>query len=259
MTEAHTEVYEVEEITSNLFPANGFIRSIAIDPTNADELLVSFSNYGIPSIFRSTDGGGEFEDVSGSLEENPSGEGNGPSVRWVTIVPQTDGSKLYYAATSTGLYGTTIVNGASTNWAIESPDNIGNAVVNMIDYRRFDGKVVAATHGRGMFTSRISNVVPPDVIDGSAGFELNNVYPNPFSDLVTISLNLPETNLLLIRIYDSAGRQIRTVSGGLGFIGENEFFWDGTNTLGNPVQNGVYLIRITYQNENTVRRVILSR
>ncbi|MFY0591440.1 FlgD immunoglobulin-like domain containing protein [Roseivirga sp.] len=259
MTGANTDVYEVEEITDNAFPTDGFIRSIAIDPVNADEILVSFSNYEVPSIFRSTDGGATFEDVSGSLEENPSGEGNGPSVRWVTIVPQNDGTKLYYAATSTGLYGTTTMNGQATNWAIEGSDDIGNAVVNMIDYRRVDGKVVAATHGRGMFTSTIGNVVPQEPIDGSAGFELTNVYPNPFSDLVTINVNLPETNLLLIRIYDSAGNQIRSISGGLGFIGENDFFWDGTNTLGNPVQNGVYLIRITYQNENTVRRVILSR
>ena len=259
ITEANTEIYEVEEITATSFPADGFIRSIAIDPENADEVLVSFSNYGIPSIFRSTDGGDTFEDVSGSLEENPSGEGNGPSVRWVTIVPQTDGSKLYYAATSTGLYSTTTMNGQSTIWSIESREGIGNAIVNMVDYRRSDGKVVAATHGRGMFTAQISDVVPAEVIDGSAGFELNTIYPNPFSDLVTINLNLPETNLLLVRIYDSAGNQIRTVSGGLGFIGENDFFWDGTNTRGNPVPDGIYLVRVTYKNQNTIRRIILSR
>lgn len=256
---ANTEIYEVEEITSNSFPEDGFIRSIAIDPVNADEILVSFSNYGIPSIFRSVDGGDTFEDVSGNLEENPSGEGNGPSVRWVSIVPLSDDSKLYYAATSTGLYSTTTMNGQSTIWSIESGEGIGNSIVNMVDYRRSDGKVVAATHGRGMFTSQIGDVIPADVIDGSAGFELTAIYPNPFSDLVTINLNLPETNLLLIRIYDSAGNQIRTVSGGLGFIGENDFFWDGTNTRGNPVQDGIYLVRVTYRNENTIRRILLRR
>lgn len=259
ITEASTEVYEVEDITGTLFPVDGYIRSIAIDPTNADELLVSFSNYGIPSIFRSTNGGQSFEDVSGTLEENPSGAGNGPSVRWVTIVPIDDGSKLYMAATSTGLYSTTIMNGQSTNWLIESAEGIGNAVVNMIDYRRVDGKIVAATHGRGMFTSQIGNVDPPEPISGSDSFEISTVFPNPFSDLVTVRVNLPETNFVLIRIYDSSGNQIRTISSGLGFIGENEFFWDGTNTLGNPVPDGIYLIRITHLRENTVRRVILTR
>ncbi|MBO3700187.1 FlgD immunoglobulin-like domain containing protein [Roseivirga sp. E12] len=259
VTDASTEVYEVEDITGTLFPVDGYIRSIAVDPLNADELLVSFSNYGIPSVFRSTNGGQSFEDVSGTLEENPSGEGNGPSVRWVTIVPLDDGSKLYMAATSTGLYSTGIMNGQSTNWLIESAEGIGNAVVNMIDYRRVDGKIVAATHGRGMFTSQIGNVEPPEPISGSDNFEISTVFPNPFSDLVTVRVNLPETNFVLIRIYDSSGNQIRTISSGLGFIGENEFFWDGTNTLGNPVPDGIYLIRITHLRENTVRRVILTR
>lgn len=259
ITDASTEVYEVADITGTRFPTNAYIRSIAIDPTNADEILVSFSNYGIPSIFRSTDGGDSFEDISGTLEENLSGEGNGPSVRWVTIVPINDGSKSYMAGTSTGLYSTSLINGQSTNWEIESAEGIGNAVVNMVDYRRADGKIVAATHGRGMFTSQVSNVVPPEDITGSDAFEISSVFPNPFSDLVTIRVNLPETNFVLIRIYDSSGNQIRTISSGLGFIGENEFFWDGTNTLGNPAPDGIYLVRITHLRENTVRRVILTR
>lgn len=259
ITDASTEVYEVEDITGTRFPTDGYIRSIAIDPTNADEILVSFSNYGIPSIFRSTDGGDSFEDISGTLEENPSGEGNGPSVRWVTIIPINDGSKSYMAGTSTGLYSTSLINGQSTNWEIESAEGIGNAVVNMIDYRRADGKIVAATHGRGMFTAQVNNVVPPEEITGSDAFEISSVFPNPFSDLVTIRVNLPETNFVLIRIYDSSGNQIRTISSGLGFVGENEFFWDGTNTLGNPAPDGIYLIRITHLRENTVRRVILTR
>lgn len=259
ITDASTEVYEVADITGTRFPTDGYIRSIAIDPTNADEILVSFSNYGIPSIFRSIDGGESFEDISGTLEENPSGEGNGPSVRWVTIVPINDGSKSYMAGTSTGLYSTSLISGQSTNWEIESAEGIGNAVVNMIDYRRVDGKIVAATHGRGMFTAQVSNVVPPETITGSDAFEISSVFPNPFSDLVTIRVNLPETNFVLIRIYDSSGNQIRTISSGLGFVGENEFFWDGTNTLGNPAPDGVYLIRITHLRENTVRRVILTR
>lgn len=259
ITDASTEVYDVEDITGTRFPVDGYIRSIAIDPTNADEILVSFSNYGIPSIFRSTNGGESFIDISGSLEENPSGEGNGPSVRWVTIVPIIDGSKIYMAATSTGLYSTSLINDQSTNWLIESAEGIGNAVVNMVDYRRVDGKVVAATHGRGMFTSQISNVVPTEVITGSDNVEISNIFPNPFSDLVTIRVSLPESNFVLIRIYDSSGNQIRTISSGLGFIGENEFFWDGTNTRGNPVPDGVYLIRITHLRENTVKRVVLTR
>lgn len=256
---ANTDLYEVEELTASNFPVNGYIRSIAIDPTNADDILVSFSNYGIPSIFQSTDGGVTFEDVSGTLEESPSGAGNGPSVRWVTIVPLTDGSRLYYAGTSIGLYATTQLQGAFTTWNFESENDIGNSVVNMVDYRRFDGKVVAATHGRGLFTSQIPDVLPPDEVVGSNALEFESAFPNPFNDFLTLRLNLPESNIVLIRIYDASGSLVRVISSGIGFIGENEFFWDGTNTLGNPVQDGIYLVRISYRDENVAKRVILRR
>ncbi len=256
---ANTDLYEVEELTDPILPENGYIRSIAIDPTNADDILVSFSNYGIPSIFRSTDGGASFEDVSGTLEESPSGEGNGPSVRWVSIVAMADGSKQYYAATSTGLYATTQLDGQFTTWELQSEEIIGNTVVNMFDYRRFDGKAVVASHGRGMFTSQIEGVLPPEELEGSDGLEFESAFPNPFTDLLTLKLNLPETNIVLIRIYDSSGSLVRVISSGIGFTGENEFFWDGNNTLGRPVPDGIYLARITYKGENAAKRVILRR
>jgi hypothetical protein len=113
---ANAEDYEVQEITGEIFPENGYIRSIAIDPTNADRVLVSFSNYSVPSLFLTEDGGRTYTDVSGNLEENPDGSGNGPSVRWVTMVPKVDGSFEYYAGTSIGLFSTTRLNGASTIW-----------------------------------------------------------------------------------------------------------------------------------------------
>lgn len=256
---ASTEGYSVTEITSPEFEEGSNVRSIAVNPENADEILVSFSNYGIPSVYSSTDGGITYEDVSGSLEENPDGSGNGPSVRWVNMVPKIDGSIDYYAATSTGIYSTDNLNGLNTVWEQESPNEIGNSVVNMIDYRRSDGTILAATHGNGLFVSQVANVVPEDEIPGADGFEFTGLTPNPFSDFVTISFNLPETDYTLLRIYDSSGRMVYLNSGTIGFTGQNELYWSGVNVLNQPVPNGVYLIRLTYRGQNLTKRVILSR
>ena len=260
----HSLDYSVIELTQNITPNNGssgngsYIRSIAIDPTDANHLLVCYSNYGVPSIFRSTNGGLTFTDISGNLEENPDGSGNGPSVRWVSIVPTIDGANTYFAGTTTGLYSSLLVDGRNTIWDQESQSGIGNSVVNMIDYRRSDGKIVAATHGNGLFTSQVSNVVQPEEI-AVGEFLLEELYPNPFSEDVAIKINLPETQFVLIRIYDTQGNQIRLISSNLGFRGENEFFWDGNDVYGNPVANGVYLIRVTYKGQSEVRRAILQR
>lgn len=256
---AHSEVYEVDEITSDIFPENAYVRNISVDPTNANHIAVSFSNYGVPSIFRSTDGGRNFEDISGNLEENPDGSGNGPSVRWATIIPTREGGQQYFAATSTGLYSSLLIDGANTLWTEESSDIIGRAVINMLDYRREDGKMVAASHGHGLYTTQLQNVEPPEPLVVNSDFIFETLYPNPFSDEVAIKLVLPETQFVIIRIYDSSGAQVKVVTSNLGFTGENEFFWDGTDVYGKPMSNGLYLIRVTYKGQSQVKRVVLQR
>lgn len=255
---AHSDSYAVTDITSGSFPSEAYIGSISVNPVDASELMVTFTNYGVVSVFHSVDGGASFTDVSGNLEEQPDGSGNGPSVRWARVVPKTGGSSEYFLATSTGLYSTTSLSGGSTSWVLESPNEIGNSVVSMIDYRRLDGRVVAATHGNGMFISSIPDVVRPDDVAFGAALEIEPPFPNPFVDEVTIRFNLPETDFVLVRIYNSSGQLVKVLSNGLGFQGGNELFWDGTNTQGNRMAPGTYLVRITYNRENFSTRVLLT-
>jgi photosystem II stability/assembly factor-like uncharacterized protein len=258
LEDAHADSYSVTDVTADVFPTEAYVSSISVNPVDADELLVTFSNYGIISVFQSLDGGSTFTDVSGNLEEQPDGSGNGPSVRWARVVPKTDGSAEYFLATSTGLYSTTSLTGGTVTWHLESPDEIGNSVVNMIDYRRQDGRVVTATHGNGLFVSSIPNVVRPDAILFGSTLEIESPFPNPFVDEVTIRFNMPETNFVLVRIYNSSGQLVKILSNGLGFQGKNELFWDGTNTQGNRQGPGVYLVRFTYARQNYATRIVLT-
>ena len=256
---ANSSLREVFDITSPNFPENAYISSIAIDPTDANRVMVVFSNYGVPSIFLSEDGGTSFQDVSGNLEENIDGTGNGPSVRWANIVPKSEGGVEYFIGTSTGLYSALLVDGNATNWQQESPDGIGNSIVNMMDFRRVDGKAVVATHGNGLFTTQIPGVRPGDPLQGTEQFTIDNIYPNPFQTDLTVRISVPQTQFILFRVYDTSGKLVKTVANALAFTGENEFFWDGTNIQGQPVSNGVYVVRMTYLDQNLGAKVILRR
>lgn len=135
----------------------GYINCITVDPDNADVVFVVFSSYGVKSIFRSTDGGATFSDVSGNIEADAGGTGAGASVRWLAISETTP--KTYYIATSTGVYSATALAvgsgpSAGTVWSQEGATVIGNTVCNMIKCRA-DGLVAVATHGKGIFTSYI--------------------------------------------------------------------------------------------------------
>lgn len=154
---------QVDVWTGKGFPANAYVSNIAVDPTNGDNVFVVFSNYGVQSVFYSTDAGDSWTPVSGNLEENPDGTGNGPSTRWLTVHVKADGSKVYLLGTSVGLYATATINGASTTWVQEGANSIGNVPVVMIKSRRSDGLVALGTHGTGLFSGYVGAPTSPTI------------------------------------------------------------------------------------------------
>ena len=139
-------------------PANAYVSCIAVNPADADRAMVVFSNYEVRSLFYTSDGGSNWTDVSGNLEDpnGTNGSGNGPSTRWAVIHPG-EVMTMYFVGTSTGLYSTTSLNGTATAWMQEGASTIGNVVVDMIDNRLSDSLVVVATHGNGVFSSNVQH------------------------------------------------------------------------------------------------------
>lgn len=187
-----------------------FVSCFTVDPDNGDRVLLLYSNYGIYSLFLSENAGQTWRRVAGNLEENLNGSGNGPSLRWISMLPQPGGRRKYFCGTSVGLYSTDtlVVHTATqkTNWVQESPDGIGSTVVSYVDTRPADGLVVAATHGNGMFTAQFDPAVSV-----SAPFETSVVrtWPNParttfFIEIPAVSASRPAS----VTLYDLQGRPL---------------------------------------------------
>jgi hypothetical protein len=160
MNNANTGNPSPTDITGSNFPNGAFVICIALDPTNGNDGIAVFGNYGVQSLFLTTNGGTSWAPVSGNLEEHPDGSGNGPSCRWATILHSGD-TTLYLVGTSTGLYSTTKLNGMSTVWALEGAQTIGNNLVDMMDGRSSDWYVAVGTHGAGMFSGNFSFIAAP--------------------------------------------------------------------------------------------------
>ncbi len=240
---------EISKYTSPLFPEGGFISCIAVNPEDAEEILVIFSNYNVPSVFHSLDGGQSFTDISGNLEEGIDGTGYGPSIRWGEIIPTTDGTS-YYLGTSIGLVSTENLSGNSTTWYREAEETIGSSVIMMMDYRDIDGRLVVATHGNGVFEVYIGNhkTIESEIEIGESLEQINS-YPNPFSDQVNINFSIPEDGEVKVDIYDKEGRLITNILWGPLYAGENFARWNGTNTSGVPVKSGLYFARIQFNDQ----------
>ena len=238
----------------------GYLANITIDPANADNLFVINSNYGIPSILYSKNGGNTFEDVGGNLEEFPSGRGNGPSIRWSEIVPLSNGEYKYFVGTSSGLYSTDELNGMSTVWLREGNESIGRSVVRMMDYRDSDGRIVVATHGNGVFESTIpGTLLIEKSVSKVESLVVSNSYPNPFSEFINIEFEIPEQGPLSVIILNAFGQNIKTILNFPQFAGNVNVRWDGTNAIGDPVADGIYFYRIEYKDKITGGRMVYNR
>ena len=119
--------------------------------TNDLNLIMCESNYGINSVWVSTNGGVNWTAIDGNLPDMP--------VRWVMFYPG-DNLKAYIA-TETGVWETSGINGASTVW--EPNPSFPTVRTDMIKYRSLDRTIAAATHGRGLWTTTIPNVTTPDL------------------------------------------------------------------------------------------------
>jgi len=149
MDNANLDNQLVVDISTGKGMPPGYVSNITINPSNSDMAMVVFSNYGIPSLFITEDAGETWEDISGNLEENADGTGNGSSVRWASFFGN---GQSYFVGTSTGLYVSRRLRGTSTKWKRE-PFRIGNAVVGQVKSRN-DGFVAIATHGNGLFSAK---------------------------------------------------------------------------------------------------------
>jgi len=63
----------------------------------------------------------------------------------------------------------------------------------------------------------------------------------------------------LLRIYDSAGRLVRTLVNGNEPSGTREVSWYGTNDQGQPVSSGVYFYQLTAPSFSETKKMVLLR
>jgi hypothetical protein len=175
-------------LTNPNFPRLANISCVAVDPRNANRIMVVFSNYNVNSLFYSEDAGVTWTTVGGNLEERADGTGRGASVRWASILPINANQTIFFVGTSTGLYSTTSLNATNTRWLQEGRETIGNTPVRMMATRATDFMVAVGTHGNGAYSTRIN---PEDY--GMIGASIFTTTATSFCQGSQVTLNASQT------------------------------------------------------------------
>ena len=140
--------------TTNLTPAGmtGYVNAVVLGASD-QKLAACITSYGVNNIWVSSNGGTSWVACDGNLPDVP--------VYWALFNP-SDNNRLYIA-TETGVWETSLLNGANTIWV---PHNTFPTVrTTMLRYRSSDKTIVASTYGRGLWTTTLcatsSVTIPP--------------------------------------------------------------------------------------------------
>ena len=134
---------------SSAMPTDASVSCIAVEKGNDNHILVTYSNYGVGSVWETSDGGTTWFNVEGNLPDMP--------VRWVLFNPNDNKQALI--ATELGVWFTEEIKGVNSVWSSANA-GLANVRVDMLQIRDADNTIIAATHGRGIFSTNFFAATP---------------------------------------------------------------------------------------------------
>ena len=90
-------------------------------------------------------------------------------------------------------------------------------------------------------------------------FALKANYPNPFNPTTNISFTLDRTQDISLEIYGPLGHKISTLLSGTLNAGQHHVVWNGKDDEGQPVPSGLYLYRLSGDNHEETRKMMLLK
>jgi len=231
-----TDASDAINITpSEASTTNGTVVSgLATHPTNPDIVLAVYANYGINSIFITTDATSNTPTwtlVERNLEAH--------SIRSAAIVELED-ETIYMVGTARGLYASN--DPLNNDWDIEGANQMGLAVISGLALRASDNTLLIGTHGNGMFETTVEGTLS---VNSYSQENSINLYPNP----TKIELNLQGNTInfeskIRYRISDITGKILQK-----GMVTNRKINVE-------KLQTGVYLIDLNIDGKRETSKFI---
>lgn len=158
---ATNPVWSRVDLNTPVLPNRAALR-IAIDRNDSNTVYVSFGGYSTGNLWRTRDGGLTWANIHGNLPAAP--------VRALALHPND--SRWLYVGTEIGVFATENARDVATpSWGLPGADSPANVSVDSLFF--LGTKLVAATHGRGLFTN--DGLVPPAVTNLTPGNNATNI------------------------------------------------------------------------------------
>ncbi|MCD4744823.1 MAG: T9SS type A sorting domain-containing protein [Bacteroidales bacterium] len=258
-------IIATDELTITQGGITQVITSVAVDPNDANKVIITLGNYGNTDYVYYTENALDVEPtftcVQGNLPQMPV---------YSSLIEMTQGSKLVLVGTEEGIWATEDI--TSGQW-VEHNGDIGKVpvfalkqqttfiksfTISFIDpgsgqtiYITWPettnyGAIYCGTYGRGIFIDTTYITVgindPVEIVSNKTDIK---VYPNPVNNNANVSFSLETSTNVIINIYDLNGRIVKSIN-----LNKKE---RGTHNIPlelNSLTRGTYLLQMI-AGENT--------
>lgn len=214
----------------------GSVSSINFGATE-DEILVTFHNYGVDSIWFTEDGGVTWLNKEGNFPDIP--------VKDIMMNPLLNDEVII--ATDLGVWFSANFDDTTPNWE-QSQNGMQNVKVTSFDLRTADNKVAASTYGRGLFTGYFT-AIPASTNESNELSNAISVYPTLVTE-GSISVSSSQN-------FDATGITIFNVQGKQVFYDKMDLSQD-EKTLSINLKSGIYFMNFSSNGLTTSKKIIVQ-
>ena len=213
----------------------GSISDIAFGQ-NEQEIFVTMHNYGVTSVWFTSDGGTNWLNKEGDLPDLP--------VKCILQNPLIPNEVII--GTELGVWATPDISVASPIW-VQVVNGMRDVTVVDLDLKASDNTILASTHGRGMFTGQFTSVAL-SINDNSIISNNITVYPTISNGEITIktSQNLGDVQF---KVFNINGQKV--------YSSELELS-NNTQQVNLNLSSGMYFAQFTVDNVSETKKIIIK-
>lgn len=217
---------------------NGFVGSISDIEfgQNENEIFVTMFNYGVNSVWYTSNGGTSWQNKEGNLPDMPV-----KCILQNPLIPQE-----VIIGTELGVWATADITVASPVW-VPVYNGMSDVTVIDLDLRATDNVILASTHGRGLFTGQFT-ATPLSINDNTINKNTLRIYPTVSNGNITISstLNIGKVNL---DVFSITGKKVYNTDIDLN---------GSSKSLKLNLSSGVYLVKFTKGTFTETKKIVVK-
>lgn len=157
------------------------------------------------------------------------------------------------------IYWREVLNSQDVIYGGNGPVNGGTLLPEAFAYDGFSHSLVIDLAAMGLVVLQAGSPQTGEEPPTPAADVLDPNFPNPFNPSTSIRFEVASPGPVTLRVYDVAGRLVRTLVDRSLPAGRHEARWDGTNADGLPAASGVYFCRLETTASAGTRRMVLLR